>query len=293
MDGNMTAWHKRPGTKHPILRFAARRYPDWRWREAQRLAMSRRLDLDQATDDPALCAAVVYHSLRAQSDTVAKCGRLAELFAEIDEAKRRHEARDTPRGWEIEARLLARQDDRAIGTTCGVDPAVIAAYERQFFCVRDYLDCPSWVFHRAIGNATPTNVGAVWRSYGYFGGVHVLEALLDHYRAVGCVDYQYVLEPRRRDRRLSEPHALIERALLARLAPVADFREALRTIGRWPLGQRRALTTARTAPQTLAGMLAELWWPEAEQPTHDTMEDPAAERATTEQAPGRMARTVA
>ena len=207
------------------------RPPDWRWQYSQRLASRHRLERNLLTRDPVLLAAVMYHRLLNDCHTGEQRRRLGDLFPEMERALAVHETHDYPLRWEIEARVLARQDDHAVGLACGVDAAVVATYERLFFQVRDRLDSPGWIVHKAIGQLVPNNVGAIWRHYGYFGGPLVLESLLEHYRHRGERDYSYLLRRPPRRRSATDLHAIIDHALYIQLVPVADVWKLLRRLG--------------------------------------------------------------
>lgn len=93
--------------------------------------------------------------------------------------------KDSPQRWEIEARLLAGQDDASIAERVGTDPDVIAAYEAFFFNVRPKLSNRAYVLHQAIGPAVARglrdrDVDALWKLFGYLGGPLVLDRLIGY-----------------------------------------------------------------------------------------------------------------
>ena len=52
---------------------------------------------------------------------------------------------------EVEARLLAAQDDDAIAARCGITPGAVAAYARLFYDVRPRLHARSYILHNVVG----------------------------------------------------------------------------------------------------------------------------------------------
>ena len=56
-----------------------------------------------------------------------------------------------PLRWELEARILAGQSDDDISASMAVPPAVVAAFERSFFNVRDRLAAFDLILFHVIG----------------------------------------------------------------------------------------------------------------------------------------------
>jgi hypothetical protein len=52
---------------------------------------------------------------------------------------------------QMEARLLARENDEMIGKKCQMTPAVVAAYHDLFFAVRPHLQAETYILSAAIG----------------------------------------------------------------------------------------------------------------------------------------------
>ncbi len=103
------------------------------------------------------------------TDLIDACGR-----AQIDSA----------RVWEIQARILAGQSDEVITAEVRSTPALIRFFEVFFFGTRESRACADWVLTRAIRPGGPWNIarpptlGEVWRSFGFFGGAKILDALI-------------------------------------------------------------------------------------------------------------------
>jgi hypothetical protein len=237
--------------------YSLQRAPDWCWQAAGRLAAIESFDRTIAEHDPGLLAAVTYLRLLAHCNTAEHRLRLAELFPEIERAVEIHSASKYPLRWELESRVLASQDDEAISLTCGVDPAVIATYERLFFNVRDRLSATSWIMRHAIGELTATNVGGIWRHYAFVGGPLVLESLIEHYRSTGQRDYQYLLQANKRNEACSQLHAAIDRAIYARLASPQEVQSAMKLVPQRMAESCQPLTTSDSTTFDLTAMLAE------------------------------------
>ena len=116
---------------------------------------------------------------------------------------------------------------------------------------------PSWIVRRALGEMTATDVGAFWRNYGYWGGPHVLDAFIDHYRASGKPDYQYLLKPKRKRRSQSELNALIDQAIYVRLAPIEEFWSALLKVPRRLDEMAEHPVTCERSTFDLTGLIAQ------------------------------------
>lgn len=81
---------------------------------------------------------------------------------------------------ELEARLLAGQDDATIAARIGVTPAVIGWYERLFFNVRPMLHLQAYIMYTVIGCRPDQALseqppGVAWKLYAYTGGPDVLD----------------------------------------------------------------------------------------------------------------------
>ena len=87
-----------------------------------------------------------------------------------------------PQRHSVEAHILAREDDHAIGWKCGVAPSVIEAYEALFFNVREKMHHKQYILHCVIGPAIQNGISEreydlLWKLYGYFLGPYILDSL--------------------------------------------------------------------------------------------------------------------
>ena len=90
---------------------------------------------------------------------------------------------DPLRRAELEARILARQTNVAIGARMDLSPEVIAWYRGAFFDVQPKLDFPSWVTNAVLkpdprGVLGKHDVPFLWKDTGYWCPIAELEKLI-------------------------------------------------------------------------------------------------------------------
>lgn len=181
---------------HPRSPF---RPPDWRWQLASILRQegqqpSRRLN------DPHVHAAMkfqeAYENCSSRSEKMMLAFRHPALH---DAHSLKFKPSDDFQREEVEARILARQNNDEISAVTDFDPSAVEWYERLFFHVRDRLDKPSYVIHRVIGpgiHGSPSerDVGLWWKLIGYRCGPVVLESmvyLVREYRVESMDEYDH------------------------------------------------------------------------------------------------------
>ena len=127
------------------------RAPDWRVRLVEHLRQFPRSRLRRIGDDAVRKAYVYRRDLdRRRSEDGRR--KVIEAAPEVHAA---FELASTgpffgPRR-EVEARLLAGQDDRTIADRCGLTPEAVGAFADLFFDVRPRLSARSYILHVAIG----------------------------------------------------------------------------------------------------------------------------------------------
>ena len=158
-----------------------RRSPAWRWERALAI-VEQSARRDRRKDDAWVGRAVTFLKALARAAARPDARRPVALDPPMLGAwrLRRGEPR---RRWEVEARLLAGQDDREIAAKVGVDAGAIEAYEALHYSVRDHLAATDWVAFVAIGprlylGLDPEDTEIVWKLFAYNGGPHVLDALI-------------------------------------------------------------------------------------------------------------------
>jgi hypothetical protein len=87
---------------------------------------------------------------------------------------------------ELEARLLAGQDDCAIAARCGLSPSAVGVYHDAYFAVRPRLGCEGYILNvvlgsRLHGGLTEKDRDVILALAAYQLGPVALDALLAHY----------------------------------------------------------------------------------------------------------------
>jgi hypothetical protein len=83
----------------------------------------------------------------------------------------------------MEARILAGQTDREIAAAMNVAPAVVSAYEQNFFSVKDRLNAADFILSTTIGY-TPFrgfdegDWRSLWAYFAYTAGPKMLELVM-------------------------------------------------------------------------------------------------------------------
>lgn len=154
--------------------------PDLQWRRACDLAADKQRHLSRKRDSNLLIRAVQY--LRATTRCASERSQraLAAKFPDIFVAFKLGEEPGL-RPWEVKARVLARQSDRAIARYVGSPTPAVAAFLGLFFNVRPYLDAHSYINQCVLGlraSETPT-AEALGLATAYNHGPRVIEAWRD------------------------------------------------------------------------------------------------------------------
>jgi hypothetical protein len=164
-----------------ILRHSPLRPPDWRWRRAESLVAQGRY-FSQGRDDAQTGRAARY--LRALARRSRPAGEAIRHYPDVHAARRLHEG-GGPIPLMVQARLLARQSIAEVARFTGTPAEVVSTYEGLFFNVVGCLDAQDWVLVHAIGRGASAgtadpDTGVVLKSFAYFGGLIVLEAVLPY-----------------------------------------------------------------------------------------------------------------
>jgi hypothetical protein len=156
---------------------------DWRWRRASAIMEAGRTP-DRFSEDKLVAAAWKFINLMSDVDSpweyVTKCifnQSLADAYAIYSQPDGRLTR------WELEARILAREDISTISKHMSLSKKVIKWFESLFFNVSDRLDNASWIVHHAMGKAafigaTERDLDIIWKLCGYFHGSEKLDWLL-------------------------------------------------------------------------------------------------------------------
>ena len=154
---------------------------DWRWQEALHLVERGRRLLRGSADAETLAAARFARAWHGCATAVER-RQCEKDWSTYITAHHLYEHAG-PKGWEIEGRLLAGQEDQAIAERCGLHPQTVRRYEALFFNIRGRLHARDWISSRVIGsglrNGFPKDdLRGLWQAYGYSGGVRVLEVVI-------------------------------------------------------------------------------------------------------------------
>jgi hypothetical protein len=159
---------------HPNSPFRA---PAWRWRLAAYLLGRGRRGRRRWRSDPWLARALRFRrAARAGARRRAKDAEVQAALAFRDEG-------DPRLRLEVEARLLAGQGYDAVAGRCGLDPAVVVAYEKLFYDVVDQRHATDYLMAFAVDPGGTLRSGdpdtsALVRLFALFGGPLVLDVLL-------------------------------------------------------------------------------------------------------------------
>jgi len=131
--------------------------------------------------DPALVDIHAFELAMSQAQSKADVRRVGRTWPGLGGAHLLSEP-NGPNRWEVEARLLARQNDATVAAKCITTPEAIHWYELTFFNVRDRLDDHDWIAATALDPAGQSGLGRLWRTLAYEGGSLALEIVLAHAR---------------------------------------------------------------------------------------------------------------
>jgi len=154
--------------------------PDWRRQDAHRLVNGE--EPEWSSDDPAILKYVAY----LQSTTDGSSGR--EQAGTTYDGSAIHAAHAMAqqgglRRWELQSRVLANQPVEEIADRIGMAPAEVGWFESLFFDVRVRLGAEMWIHTEVIGAGLrggfqDAELGSLWASCGYYGGIPVLDAVV-------------------------------------------------------------------------------------------------------------------
>lgn len=164
-----------------LRKYDPQRTPDRRWQDACRIVEGRRR-VSFCRDGTEVVAAVQYLRVTAASRTEQGREGVRRRHADLHEAVTLAQTGGLVVA-EVQARILARQSDDEIAARCAVPAGAVKWYEAIFYETRDSLKAHDWILIKAIGPIhsrarSGPDLGAVWRSCGYYGGPLALEAVL-------------------------------------------------------------------------------------------------------------------
>jgi hypothetical protein len=161
--------------------------PARRWLRAGYL-LRHRLWPFWGRDDPATWAAWRFRRGLRRCRGEADRAWLARRFPTLAEAHRLYRSAEPLRRAELEARLLAGEDDGTVGAKMGLSAPGVAMYHDVFFEVRPRLAYPHYVLGVVLGGGRvyyapdPADHGLLLRLFGYEMGGPYIDVLLDYFR---------------------------------------------------------------------------------------------------------------
>ncbi len=231
----LTTFRRRPQYIR-IQQLSVRRQPHWRWLLAQSYQECRR--------DPEVRQDKWIGAASKKVFTLITVKSAAKRKA-IDQAEQIWEQSGVTR-WELEARLLTNQALSDVASAMDLPEMVVKAYEAVFFDVRAYLSKTDYIAGTVLQcdrEYYPSEVGRIWQRFAYWGGVAVLETILDHFRRRGWQDYTPIIDQEPAPNR-SELDAALERDLLMMFLPslAIDPVALARATREWVQAQEEAAT---------------------------------------------------
>ena len=160
--------------------------PARRWLRAEYLLCHGRRPMRR--DDSATWAVWWFRKGLGRCRGEAGRGRPAERFPEMAEAHAAYTAAEPLRRAELEARLLAGEDDAAIAAKMALSPAGVSAYHDVLFAVQPRLAHPHYVLGVVLGGGRvyyapdPDDHGLLLKLFGYHMGGLYVDVLLDYFR---------------------------------------------------------------------------------------------------------------
>lgn len=167
---------------HQLRQDSPLRPVDWRWKKvlAYRDAHRRipRSKYDRLTYDLFTFAS----RLDACTDDF-ECLELSEEYPEFMDAYELYKGGNAlPVKYELEARLLTREDYKDIARKTAISESIISTYEKVFFNVKDRLVNRSWVVNVVVGQALQHGMNdgdynILWKIYAYLAGPVMLDMI--------------------------------------------------------------------------------------------------------------------
>ncbi len=173
---------------HDLQRHNPNRSPNWRWDRAHELLLTGQ-SFSKKRDDVGTGIALTYLQEIARCHSDLRLKRARARFVHLDRARQLWEDfRD--RRIELEARILARQTDVAIGLEMNLHPAAVQAFRDVFFHIDDRIDQVGYILHRVIGLSVvaPAPPVEVMKASAYFHGSLTIPPWLELLKGNGVQD---------------------------------------------------------------------------------------------------------
>jgi hypothetical protein len=200
--------------------------PDWRYLRARYLVEEGKRP--SRRDDQATLEAWRFFRRLGRCDDQRQRERVRRRWPHLAAAVELHKDADALRRAELEGRLLARQPVDVVAGRLGLSPGAVGAYCSLYFDVLKVLDAGDYIVLQVIGlspsrTVSEKDAGTWVRLFGWLGGPHVLESVLDFYKAPEAVPADLTsVEPARRARLVQQ--LTIRSSILLNTVPDGDAR---------------------------------------------------------------------
>ncbi|MBQ9691818.1 MAG: hypothetical protein IJV70_01515 [Clostridia bacterium] len=162
------------------------RSPDWKWKRAQSIVSGSGPAATPFWDTENGCqwirrAEAFLQSLAREEDPVIN-NELIIMYGDIYTAWSIYTDTSSNYRFELEGMILARVEREELAVRIDIPIAAITAFEELFFDVRGKLESESYILNYVIGpdiqRLKESNVGALWKLFGYYQGPEVLRAVI-------------------------------------------------------------------------------------------------------------------
>jgi hypothetical protein len=238
------------------------RPPDWRWRLALESAEDPGRPVRRCPDD-AVRAGKRFWRLWSACRGEADHRVLAERMPTVYHAFGVHSDPGGATRAALEARILACEAPEVVAGKAAMAAAVVRLYELLFFDVRDRLESPDYILNQVLGprlqGGGDWDFDLVWKFFGYVGGPHILDLVMDTDRGPRPATAQEAAAFLSEDARAALQRQL---AVAARALRAGAWREAaalVRACAR-PSGGREDEAIPNGLLQNINAMLQALPW---------------------------------
>lgn len=158
---------------------------DWRWKRALTL-LSADKKPNRFSEDKFVQAAYKFASMLDDVEESWEYYNKTVFNTALSDAHAIYTQSDAKHlKWELEARILAKEDIDSISEKLCISKKAIKWYESLFFNVLDRISNQSWIIHSAIGKgvfygASERDLDGIWKYCGYFHGVDKLDWMVLH-----------------------------------------------------------------------------------------------------------------
>lgn len=173
--------------------------PDWRWQQAGELFRTGKCNPLRTGSFP-IVRAIRFLQASLANDATNQLKQLAEEDPSLEAGIRIASSPGRQR-FELQCRVLARQDSDEIALQMGLTKPVVETYLDLFFDVRSHLEASDYIVYQVAGMSLqgPPSIPTLILTSAYFHGPIVMEACLDYLDHLGETHDLTTEEGRRRE----------------------------------------------------------------------------------------------